>query len=75
MKERANTVKAYFESKGIAGDRLTAVGYGDEKPVVDPKGLTGQKLNDARTKNRRVEFKLVEGAAAPAPAPKAEEKK
>jgi OmpA-OmpF porin, OOP family len=72
---RADTVKAYFESKGIAPDRLISVGYGDEKPIYPPAGLTGAKLNDARTKNRRVEFKLVEGAAAPAPAPKAEEKK
>jgi transcription termination factor Rho len=73
-------VKEYFKSKGIADERLIAKGYGDTMPSVDPKGLTGAALNNARTKNRRVEFKLVEGAgggAAPAPkaeAPKAEPK-
>jgi outer membrane protein OmpA-like peptidoglycan-associated protein len=45
--------------KGIDESRLTAKGYGDTVPVEDPKGLTGSKLNAARTKNRRVEFKLV----------------
>jgi len=57
---RADSVKAYFVSKGIAEDRLVAKGYGDSQPVEDPKGLTGAKLNAARTKNRRVEFKLIE---------------
>ncbi|HEX5064343.1 MAG TPA: OmpA family protein [Kofleriaceae bacterium] len=56
---RAETVKAYFVSKGIEEGRLTAVGFGDEQPVVAPTGLKGAKLNSARAKNRRVEFKLV----------------
>ncbi len=67
---RADSVKAYFVSKGIAEDRVVAKGYGDSAPVEAPAGLTGAKLNAARTKNRRVEFKLVEQTA-----PKAEEKK
>jgi len=72
---RAETVKAYFVSKGVEEGRLTAIGFGDEKPVVDPKDLKGGKLNAARAKNRRVEFQLVSalqpsaGGAAPAPAP------
>jgi OOP family OmpA-OmpF porin len=56
---RAESVKAYFVSKGIVEARLTAKGYGDTVPVEDPKALTGGKLNAARAKNRRVEFKLV----------------
>jgi len=68
---RADTVKAYFVSKGIAEDRVVAKGYGDSAPIDDPKGLNGAKLNTARTKNRRVEFKLIEQTAAP----KAGEKK
>jgi OOP family OmpA-OmpF porin len=56
---RAEAVKAYFVSKGIDQARLGAKGYGDTVPVENPKDLTGDKLNAARTKNRRVEFKLV----------------
>ena len=52
-------MKAYFVSKGIEEARLTAKGYGDTQPVEDPTGLKGGKLNAARAKNRRVEFKLV----------------
>jgi outer membrane protein OmpA-like peptidoglycan-associated protein len=72
---RSETVKAYFVSKGIDEGRLTAHGYGDTVPVIDPKDLKGAKLATARAKNRRVEFKLVsrltggQGATAPAPAP------
>ncbi len=71
---RAETVKAYFVGKGIEEGRISAVGYGSDKPVVDPAGLKGGKLTAARAKNRRVEFKLVSNlvpgdAAAPAPAP------
>ncbi len=68
---RAESVKAYFVSKGVEENRLIAKGYGDTQPVEAPTGLKGGKLAAARAKNRRVEFKLVppEGAAAPAPAP------
>ncbi len=64
---RAETVKAYFVSKGIAEDRVTAKGYASSAPVEDPTGLKGGKLKSARAKNRRVEFKLITDAGAPAP--------
>ncbi len=64
---RADSVKAYFVKKGIDESRLTAKGYGDTVPVEDPKDLKGAKLNAARAKNRRVEFKLIP-AGAPAEA-------
>ena len=56
---RADSVKAYFVSKGIDEARLASKGYGDTVPVENPKDLTAGKLNAARAKNRRVEFKLV----------------
>lgn len=31
---RANSVKKYLESKGVAGDKITAVGKGKENPVT-----------------------------------------
>jgi OOP family OmpA-OmpF porin len=73
---RAETVRSYFVAKGIGENRLTAKGYGESSPMVDIKDLKGAKLNAARTKNRRVEFRLVSGLttsvqavpASPAPA-------
>jgi OOP family OmpA-OmpF porin len=66
---RAESVKTYFVSKGIAEDRVVAKGYGATAPVKDPTGLKGAPLNQARTANRRVEFKLISPGAEPAPAP------
>ena len=50
---RAEAVRKYFTDKGIAAERLTAKGYGPEKPVADNATKAG------REKNRRVEFTLV----------------
>jgi len=68
---RAEAVKAYMVGKGIDESRLVAKGFGDTQPIEDPTGLKGGKLNAARAKNRRVEFKLIPAseAAAPADAP------
>ena len=52
--DRAKSVVDYLVSKGIAASRLTAVGYGEEKPV------TTNKTAEGRTLNRRVELKLTE---------------
>jgi OmpA-OmpF porin, OOP family len=47
---RANAVKDYLVSKGIAESRLKATGYGSEKPVADNKTAAG------KAKNRRTEM-------------------
>jgi outer membrane protein OmpA-like peptidoglycan-associated protein len=52
-KQRAETVRQYLIDKGIAADRLTAVGYGQEKPIADNKTVSG------RGQNRRVELNRV----------------
>jgi outer membrane protein OmpA-like peptidoglycan-associated protein/Tol biopolymer transport system component len=50
---RAQAVVTYLTTHGITTDRLTAVGYGDTKPVVPNATKTGRQLN------RRTEFKVV----------------
>ena len=67
-KKRADSVKAYLVSAGVAETRITAVGYGPDKPIADNKTKAGKE------KNRRIEFRLVSQAgdtAADAPAPSA----
>jgi OOP family OmpA-OmpF porin len=66
---RSEAVKAYFVKKGIDESRMTAKGYGSTQPVEDPTGLKGGKLNAARAKNRRVEFRLVSSLTTPTPPP------
>jgi len=53
--KRAESVKEYLVGKGISADRLTAVGYGMEKP------LTSNKTKADKAKNRRTEFTLITG--------------
>jgi outer membrane protein OmpA-like peptidoglycan-associated protein len=51
--DQAGTIKAYLIGKGVAGERLDAVGAGCESPLV-PNLTAGD-----RTKNRRVELLLA----------------
>src|SRR3989339_1548606 len=48
---RADAVKAWLVSKGIAPDRISAVGYGEESPRV------ANDTESNRRMNRRIEFK------------------
>ena len=52
-KDRANTVRNYLISRGINPSRLTAKGYGEEKPV------RSNDTNEGRKENRRVEIILI----------------
>jgi outer membrane protein OmpA-like peptidoglycan-associated protein len=52
--ERSEAVRAALIRLGIDAERLQAVGYGNSRP------LDKRKTNDARAKNRRVEFIIVE---------------
>jgi outer membrane protein OmpA-like peptidoglycan-associated protein len=51
--DRANSVKRYLSAGGVSEARMTAIGYGQELPLADNKTEAG------KTKNRRVDFKLV----------------
>jgi len=50
---RAEDVRAYLVKKGVAADRLEAVGYGPTKPIASNKTEVG------RAKNRRTEFRIT----------------
>ena len=49
---RAQSVRTYLVNKGVPAQRLTAHGYGPDKPIADNKTKAG------RAKNRRVEFNI-----------------
>lgn len=51
---RANTVRAYLLSKGIAPERVTAKGYGMTMPVAENTTAEGRSLN------RRTEVKVLD---------------
>jgi flagellar motor protein MotB len=46
-------MKYLVKGGGIDGKRLTAVGYGESKPVAS------NKTNEGRAKNRRVEILIL----------------
>jgi len=52
--DRANTVRDYLISKGIAFDRITAKGYGSTVPIDD------NNIAEGRAANRRIEVKTLE---------------
>jgi outer membrane protein OmpA-like peptidoglycan-associated protein len=51
-RERATSVRVYLESKGVATNRLTAVGKGEQVPIDTNRTPGG------RARNRRVEFHI-----------------
>jgi len=50
-KQRAEAVRAYLIDKGIAAERLTAVGHGPDRPIAS------NRTEEGRAANRRVELK------------------
>jgi outer membrane protein OmpA-like peptidoglycan-associated protein len=52
---RAESVRAALVAKGVAADRLTAVGFGESQPIAD------NATTEGRAANRRVVFNLTKG--------------
>ena len=50
---RAYTVKAFLEEKGVDGKRISAKGFGSSKSIAD------NSTEDGRAKNRRTEFLII----------------
>lgn len=53
---RAEAVRVWFIQRGIAPDRLTALGYGESQPMADNGTTWG------RAENRRIEFRIIQPA-------------
>ncbi|WP_136466471.1 OmpA family protein [Flagellimonas onchidii] len=51
--KRANSVRDFLIKEGISASRLTAIGYGEDKPIATNNTRAGRK------ENRRVEINLV----------------
>jgi outer membrane protein OmpA-like peptidoglycan-associated protein/opacity protein-like surface antigen len=51
--DRANAVRSYLISKGVASSQMQAIGYGEDHPVGDNNTHSG------RVANRRVELKRI----------------
>lgn len=51
--QRANSVRSYLASVGVAAQRMQAIGYGESRPVAD------NGTDYGRSKNRRVEITLA----------------
>jgi len=58
---RADSVKAYLVSAGVAPERVFSVGYGSERPIAE------NKTNKGREQNRRIEFRLLQKDETPTP--------
>jgi outer membrane protein OmpA-like peptidoglycan-associated protein len=56
--KRADAVRTYLVSRGIAGDRITAQGFGLARPIADNGSAEG------RANNRRVEIVVQPSATA-----------
>jgi peptidoglycan-associated lipoprotein len=66
-KNRAEATVKYLISKGIAPDRLTAKGYGEEVPIAPNTNPDGTDNPEGRARNRRTEFKILEVGVMPKP--------
>ena len=53
-KDRAAAVRTYLTQKGIAGERITTVGYGETKPVAS------NATEQGKAKNRRTEVRMID---------------
>lgn len=50
---RAQSVRSALMSRGVSGDRITAVGFGESMPVASNDTVAGREAN------RRVEIKII----------------
>jgi outer membrane protein OmpA-like peptidoglycan-associated protein len=56
---RADAAKAYLVSLGVPEWRVTAVGRGEDYPIVDCEGESGEELKSCLAPNRRAEVAFL----------------
>ncbi len=52
-KDRANAVKTYLISKGVSEKQMTAIGYGETRPIAENTSTSGKQ------QNRRTEIQIL----------------
>jgi len=66
--ERADAVRDYLASQGVAKERMTTIGLGETRPIAPNANLDGSDNPEGRRKNRRVDIVVAAPSAATAPA-------
>ncbi|MBL8677606.1 MAG: OmpA family protein [Myxococcales bacterium] len=61
---RAESVRRWLAEHGVDASRLEAHGFGESRPLRAVTGVRGRALRDARAQNRRVEFRILDGAGS-----------
>jgi outer membrane protein OmpA-like peptidoglycan-associated protein len=61
---RAQSVLRWLVEHGVEAARLEAHGFGETRPLVNPAGLRARAQRDARAQNRRVDFRILDGAGS-----------
>jgi OmpA-OmpF porin, OOP family len=54
-RDRARTVMAYLVARGVSADRLSAVGFGPDRPIAS------NRTDSGKARNRRIEFRVTRG--------------
>ncbi len=60
---RACRVLEYFLGQGFKKEKMTAIGYGDARPLVPNRDANGVAIPINQSQNRRVVMKLLKGKA------------
>jgi len=58
--QRAESVIQFLKENGIAGDRLSAKGFGESKPIAPNNNKDGSDNPEGRAMNRRTEFTIID---------------
>jgi OmpA-OmpF porin, OOP family len=56
-RDRAEAVSDYLVQRGVSADRLSAVGFGPDKPVAS------NRTDSGKARNRRIEFRVGRGVS------------